>query len=128
MLSLAIVLAVGLPAAALAGPLDAPWDYGRAKPAAGEAGPGGDVMLGLVRAWQLVAAPVDGISCPSEPSCSHYAAQAVRRHGGLLGAFLAADRMVHELSEADHSPLVSTPEGWKIDDPVSANDFWLRWR
>jgi hypothetical protein len=70
---------------------------------------------------------VDGITCPSRPSCSQYAAEAVRRHGPVLGSFMAADRMIHEVSEADHSALVRTPRGYKIDDPVSANDFWLTW-
>jgi hypothetical protein len=41
---------------------------------------------------------------------------------------MAADRMLHELSEADHAGLVKTPAGYKIDDPLSANDFWLEWR
>jgi len=115
-----------LAGSAQAGPLDPPWDYGR--PAQGASGAGRGALLGLLSGWQQAVAPVDGVRCPSQPSCSRYAAQAVRRHGALLGSFMAVDRLIHEASEADHSPLVSTPAGYKIDDPVSANDFWLGWR
>ena len=120
--ALALVL---LPLAACAGGLDAPWDFGR--PQGEVAGAGRGLLLGLLSGWRRAVAPVDGITCPSQPSCSRYAAEAVARHGAVLGAFMAADRMIHELSEADYAPLVRTPAGYKIDDPVSANDFWLTW-
>jgi putative component of membrane protein insertase Oxa1/YidC/SpoIIIJ protein YidD len=127
-----LVVALTLPATAWAGPLDAPWNYGQAPRAKGavveHSGGGGSVLLGLLKGWHGAISPVDGITCPSEPSCSRYAGQAVRRHGAWLGSWMAADRMIHEMSEADHAPVVRTARGYKIDDPLSANDFWLDWR
>jgi len=129
--ALAAVLLLCLGSPALAGPLDPPWEAAAPAKAQGPQAKGfsgGSALLGLVSVWQRALSPVDGIHCPSEPSCSRYAAQAVRRHGPALGAFMAADRLIHEASEGDWAPLVRTPGGYKIDDPVSNNDFWLNWR
>jgi len=128
---LALALTMSPAAAAQAGAghgsLEAPWDFARpAEAKTSSAGKG--ALLGLLAGWQRAVAPVDGIKCPSQPSCSRYAAEAVHKHGAWLGAFMAADRLIHELSEADYAPLVETPAGYKIYDPVSANDFWLNWR
>ncbi|MFH0810136.1 MAG: membrane protein insertion efficiency factor YidD [Pseudomonadota bacterium] len=115
-----------LQAGSLAGSLNDPWDFARHPEAPEVSSPARGIFTALLHGWQRVVAPVDGTRCPSRPSCSHYAAEAVKTHGPLLGAFMAADRLIHEASEADHAPLVTTPEGYKIDDPLSANDFWLR--
>jgi uncharacterized protein len=48
----------------------------------------------LIRAYQLTLSPLLGNCCRFEPSCSHYAAEAIRRHGLLRGAALAAWRIV----------------------------------
>src|SRR6202049_3767990 len=43
----------------------------------------------LIRAYQLIVAPVLPPSCRFYPSCSHYAAEAVERHGPWRGLVLA---------------------------------------
>lgn len=48
----------------------------------------------LVRFFQEVISPQDGPRCPFYPTCSHYGKQAVKKHGALLGSFLAGDRIL----------------------------------
>lgn len=51
------------------------------------------ILLILIRAYQLVLSPLIGPCCRFYPSCSHYAAEAVSRHGVGRGAWLAARRL-----------------------------------
>jgi len=54
----------------------------------------------LLRAVRLLLVPFESIVsltprlCKYEPSCSHYAEEAVRRHGALRGLALALWRLV----------------------------------
>ena len=48
----------------------------------------------LIRGYQLVISPWLPPSCRFEPSCSHYALDAVKRHGPLLGPALAVWRIL----------------------------------
>ncbi|MBI4184628.1 MAG: membrane protein insertion efficiency factor YidD [Proteobacteria bacterium] len=47
----------------------------------------------LIRAYQLLLAPVLGANCRYEPSCSAYAREAVARFGALQGGWLALRRI-----------------------------------
>jgi uncharacterized protein len=47
----------------------------------------------LIRGYQLLVAPVLPPSCRYLPSCSHYADEAIARHGALRGSWLAAKRV-----------------------------------
>jgi hypothetical protein len=49
---------------------------------------------GAIRGYQLVVSPMLGPACRFEPSCSHYAAEAVERHGVVRGAWLALRRLL----------------------------------
>ncbi|HLY03474.1 MAG TPA: membrane protein insertion efficiency factor YidD [Candidatus Cybelea sp.] len=49
--------------------------------------------LGLIRAYQLVISPLLPPACRFYPSCSHYAATAVREHGLVRGSWLALSRL-----------------------------------
>jgi len=51
-------------------------------------------LCALIRAYQLLLAPVLPPSCRYYPSCSHYAAEAINRHGPLHGLYLAARRLL----------------------------------
>jgi len=51
------------------------------------------VLLLLLRAYKLGVSPFLGQNCRFYPSCSDYAAEAVRTHGALRGSALAARRL-----------------------------------
>jgi putative membrane protein insertion efficiency factor len=50
--------------------------------------------LVLIRVYQLILSPLLGPACRHEPSCSHYAGEAIERHGVLAGVRLAALRLL----------------------------------
>lgn len=51
------------------------------------------LLLALLVGWQMLLSPLLGPACRFEPSCSRYAAEAIRRHGPLRGSALAARRL-----------------------------------
>ena len=61
----------------------------------------------LIRAYQLLLAPVLPTCCRFAPSCSHYAAEALARYGFFRGSYLSLRRL------ARCHPF--NPGGW---DPV----------
>ncbi|MFJ3057870.1 membrane protein insertion efficiency factor YidD [Herbaspirillum sp. NPDC087042] len=50
-------------------------------------------LLLLLRAYKLGVSPFLGQNCRFYPSCSDYAAEAVRVHGALKGSWLAGKRL-----------------------------------
>jgi putative membrane protein insertion efficiency factor len=56
------------------------------------------VLTGLlvlfVRVYQWTLRPFIGAHCRFEPSCSHYAIEALERHGAVAGGWLAARRVL----------------------------------
>lgn len=46
-----------------------------------------------VRVYRLVLSPWVGRSCRFQPTCSEYALDALRVHGGVKGGYLAAHRI-----------------------------------
>lgn len=51
-------------------------------------------LRGAVVAYQWTLRPLIGANCRFEPSCSHYALQALARHGAARGSLLAARRVL----------------------------------
>ena len=51
-------------------------------------------LLLLVEAYRVALSPLIGGFCRYEPSCSHYAEEAVRRHGARRGLTLAVRRLL----------------------------------
>jgi putative membrane protein insertion efficiency factor len=51
------------------------------------------LLLLLLRIYKLCVSPFLGQNCRFYPSCSDYAAQAVREHGALKGSALATKRL-----------------------------------
>jgi putative membrane protein insertion efficiency factor len=68
-----------------------------------------DLLVLLVRAYQRLISPLFPASCRYVPSCSEYAAQALRRHGIARGLWLSACRVVR-----------CNPWSQGGDDPVPA--------
>jgi putative membrane protein insertion efficiency factor len=50
-------------------------------------------LLGLVRAYRKLLSPLLGANCRFEPTCSAYAEEALRTHGGLCGGWLSLRRI-----------------------------------
>ena len=52
------------------------------------------VLVLLVRVYQWTLRPFIGAQCRFEPSCSHYAIEALHLHGPARGSLLAARRVL----------------------------------
>jgi hypothetical protein len=65
------------------------------------------LMLGLIRAYQLTLSPWLGRDCRYLPTCSAYAAEAIRRFGPRRGAWLALRRLgrCHPWGGAGYDPV-----------------------
>jgi putative membrane protein insertion efficiency factor len=57
------------------------------------AGPLATGCVLLVRGYQIVLSPLLGGRCRFAPSCSHYAIEALERHGALRGLWLTIRRV-----------------------------------
>lgn len=68
------------------------------------------VMLGLIRTYQLTLSPWLGRDCRYTPTCSAYAAEAIRRFGPRRGAWLALKRVgrCHPWGGAGYDPVPDT--------------------
>lgn len=51
------------------------------------------LLLGLLNLYRYGISPMLGRNCRFYPSCSHYAHEAIERHGALHGGWLAAKRL-----------------------------------
>lgn len=69
-------------------------------------------LLGLIRLYQLTLSPWLGRQCRYEPTCSHYAAEAVTRFGARRGVWLALMRIgrCHPWGRSGYDP-VPEPNG-----------------
>ena len=52
------------------------------------------LIVGLIRGYQYFISPLLPPSCRFEPTCSHYAMTALKRHGVVLGLALATWRIL----------------------------------
>ena len=84
----------------------------------GPTNPAAVVLTWAVRGYQNTASRVDGDRCPSYPSCSHYAVEALRRHGPLLGTALTAGRLLSEANEGAFAARIRIGDRWLIYSPV----------
>ena len=65
------------------------------------------LLLKLVRGYQLFVSPWLPVACRYQPTCSHYAAEALTRHGAWKGTRLAIGRLLR-----------CHPWGGQGEDPV----------
>lgn len=65
------------------------------------------LLLKLVRGYQLFVSPWLPVACRFEPTCSQYAAEALRRYGAIKGTRLALGRLLR-----------CHPWGGRGEDPV----------
>lgn len=78
-----------------------------------------------IQFYQAHMSKVDGDRCQMEPSCSTFCADALKKHGFLLGWIMCSDRLVRcGRDEAKVSAPIRVNHERRIYDPVSNNDFW----
>ncbi len=60
-----------------------------------------------VRAYRLLLSPWVGHSCRYQPTCSAYALEALEKHGGLKGGYLATKRILscHPMGGSGYDPV-----------------------
>ena len=81
---------------------------------------------GMITLYQAQIAPAIGSRCSLHPSCSHYASEALQKHG-LVGLAVLGDRFIREPSvvSAKDKPIIINGHG-KYADPLSDHDNWMK--
>ena len=52
------------------------------------------LLISLIRLYQLLLSPFFGSQCRFTPTCSHYAREAIEKHGSLRGSFYSIRRLL----------------------------------
>jgi len=52
------------------------------------------LLILAIRGYQYLVSPLLGPACRFEPTCSHYAVEAIHRHGALYGSGLTLARLL----------------------------------
>ena len=65
------------------------------------------LMIGVIRAYQLVISPALPPSCRFYPSCSEYALQAIAKYGAMKGMWLGVRRIArcHPFHPGGYDPV-----------------------
>ncbi|MEN9497618.1 MAG: rane protein insertion efficiency factor YidD [Bacteroidota bacterium] len=50
-------------------------------------------LIVLIRVYQWVISPIIGPKCRYQPTCSHYAVEALKKHGPFKGLWLSIRRI-----------------------------------
>ena len=60
-----------------------------------------------IKIYQILLSPLIGPSCRFNPTCSHYAIQAITKYGALKGLYLALKRIIrcHPWGESGNDPV-----------------------
>ena len=71
-----------------------------------------------VKAYRPIGSPWVGHNCRYQPTCSAYALEALEKHGGLQGGYLAARRILrcHPWGKMGYDPVPPVSSD-KSDDP-----------
>lgn len=69
------------------------------------------LLMGLVRGYQLLFSHWLQAGCRYQPSCSNYALQALEKHGGAAGSYMAAARILrcNPFCLGGHDPVPDNP-------------------
>ena len=94
---------------------------------AGAANDAGQKHEGLlaIKFYQKYISGIDGDRCSMYPSCSHYSAQAIRKHGWFKGWIMTSDRLIRcGRDESKFSAPVMVNGRQHTYDPIDRNDLW----
>jgi putative membrane protein insertion efficiency factor len=69
------------------------------------------LLILVVRAYQMVLSPLLPAACRYHPTCSHYAIEALEKHGALRGSWLAVKRIgrCHPFRPGGFDPVPEPP-------------------
>lgn len=82
------------------------------------------ILLVLIRGYQFTFSALMGKQCRFYPSCSHYAADAIRHYGALRGSFMGLRRILrcHPWNPGGYDPVPLPAEiGGKFSSPNACN-------
>lgn len=51
------------------------------------------ILIACIKMYQIALSPFFGQQCRFNPTCSHYAIEAIQKHGALSGMVLAVKRI-----------------------------------
>ncbi len=65
------------------------------------------LLIGLIRFYQRFLSPLKPPTCRFYPSCSHYALEAVSKHGVIRGSYLSIRRIIkcHPFHPGGYDPV-----------------------
>lgn len=74
------------------------------------------ILIGLIRFYQVAISPWTPAACRYDPTCSQYALEAIRGHGGLRGGWLALRRIgrCHPWGGRGYDPVPPPPDDSQI--------------
>ncbi|MES2181057.1 MAG: membrane protein insertion efficiency factor YidD [Pseudomonadota bacterium] len=53
------------------------------------------ILIWMIRAYQVMLSPYFGQQCRFYPTCSHYAIEAIHKHGAVVGVYYTVRRLLH---------------------------------
>ena len=65
------------------------------------------ILLGLIKLYQTLISPLTPSTCRFQPTCSHYAKEAIVIHGARRGSVLALRRLLkcHPWGKSGYDPV-----------------------
>lgn len=78
-------------------------------------------LRGLIRGYQVTLSPFIGNQCRFHPTCSHYALDALARHGVMRGVWLTVRRLLrcHPFNPGGFDPV---PEATASSSPQTGRE------
>jgi putative membrane protein insertion efficiency factor len=52
------------------------------------------LFIGIIKLYQILISPLLGPNCRFHPTCSHYAIEAIAKHGVFKGGYLSVRRLI----------------------------------
>ncbi len=81
------------------------------------------MLLACIRCYQAIFAPLMPVGCKFYPTCSHYAYEAISRHGARRGAYLAVTRLLRcrPFTRGGHDPVPDIADDFTKDQNDSSS-------